>query len=377
MKILYIITKAVVGGAQTSVLNLAREMRNRGHEVTVGFGDGDWLPAELDREKIPYVRFKHLKRSHNPLASLFFIREIAGYLRPNNFEIVHFNSSNALPGAVGAKLAHGLTRTVFTFRGMSMLDEHYQESRLKKILYFLFFSFFLLFIDEPVFVSQENLDKFGRGQLTAKGKLVYNGLDPARMNFVSRTEAINFFSRTAGVDLADKYIVGSIGRLDYAKNYEFLIEVFPKILAIRPDAVAVIMGEGDERSPYQTLIKEKQLTDKIFLIGSVENGGRFLKGFDLFVQPSRYEGLSIALIEALFAGLLILTSDVGGNREVLGNMNEEIFSLDNADEFIEKFKKLQEVDLWPKILSANAGQAAKFTLQNTADGYEKIYGVKK
>jgi glycosyltransferase involved in cell wall biosynthesis len=372
MKILLVITKAVVGGAQTSVLNLAREMKKRGHEATVGFGDGDWLSGELEKEKIPYYRFQWLKRTHNPLANLFFIGEIARYLRGKNFSAAHFNGSNALPGAIGAKLSGGKIRTIFTFRGMSMLDEHYQTAKLLKIAYRLFFRFCLLFVDAPIFVSAENFNKFGQGQLTKKGRLIYNGLDPTKLNFASREEATRFYSQKAGKDLAGKYIVGSIGRLDYAKNYEFLIKVFSKILEIRPDAVAVVMGEGSERPPYEKLIKENGLGEKIFLIGNVDNGSRYLRGFDLLVLPSRYEGLAISLIEGLFSGLPMLASKVGGNAEVAGT-EAEIYELDNAEEFLKKLRDLQDVDVLDRVLKNNRAQAEKFNLRNTADGYEKIY----
>ncbi|MDD5528251.1 MAG: glycosyltransferase family 4 protein [Patescibacteria group bacterium] len=372
MRVLLVITKAVVGGAQTSVLNLAREMKRRGHEVVVGFGDGDWLPAELDKEKIPFVRFSRLKRTHNPLASLFFIGEMKNFLDKNKFDAVHFNSSNALPGAVGVKLTDRKIKTVFTFRGMSMLDEHYRSAGILKFAYWLFFKFCLLFIDAPVFVSQENFDKFGQGQLTKKGKMIHNGLDPAKMNFVSRGEAIKFFSQKSGINLAEKYLIGSIGRLDYAKNYEFLIKVFPKILAIRPDAVAVIVGEGEKRELYENLIKEGELKDKIFLIGNVENGARYMRGFDLLAMPSRYEGLPISLIEGLFAELPIIASKVGGNAEVAG-IEDEIYALDDEEDFLKKFRALQDIDVLDKILKNNRQQAEKFNLQNTADEYENIY----
>lgn len=254
-----------------------------------------------------------------------------------------------------------------------MLDEHYQSTFWLKLAYKYYFKFFLFFIDEPVYIVQENFDKFGRGQLTKKSRLIYNGLDPAYVNFVSRDEAISFFSKKSGVNLNGKYLIGALGRLDEVKNYEFLIKAFPKILQIRPDAVAVIMGEGDQRLKYEALIKELNLTDKVFLIGNVVNGSCYLKGLDLIVQCSHYEGLSITLIEALFSGILIMTSDVGGNREVLGGCDAEIYQLDNEGEFLNKFKDLQEVNIWPAIFASNQKQAAKFQLKNTGDGYEKAY----
>jgi glycosyltransferase involved in cell wall biosynthesis len=424
MKILLVITKAVVGGAQTSVLNLARYMKQRGHEVAVGAGDGDWLPAELAKENIAFVRFKNLRRTHNPLSGLFFIFEIRKFLKRTppfshsacaprdgqggvrggspisppfqggagggspisppfqggaggGYTAVHFNSSNALPGALGAKLSDKKIRTVFTFRGMSMLDEHYQINFFSRLFYRFFFKFFLLFIDAPVFVSRENLNKFGRGRLTAKGILVYNGLDPGKMDFFPRTEAREFFAEKVGTQnlafLRDKYLIGSIGRLDYAKNYEFLIDIFPEVLKIKSDACAVIIGEGKERAKYEKLIAEKRLTDKIFLLGNIPDGGRYDKGFDLFAQTSRYEGLSIALLEALFAGLPIITTDVGGNREEV-EAEEEIFQLDDRKEFLEKFKNILLPETRQKMILKNSQRAEKFLLKNTAAGYEKIYG---
>lgn len=373
MKILLVITKAVVGGAQMSVLNLAREMKRRGHEVFVGFGEGDFLPLELDKEKIPFYRFDFLKRTHNPFNIFYFIWEMRKHILEGHFDAVHFNSSNSLPGALGAKLANPKIRTVFTFRGMSMLDEHYQISPILKFLYRLYFKFFLLFVDAPVFVSGENFDKFGRGQLTGKGRLVYNGLDPAKISFLESAEARRWLSAKAACDLSGKYLIGSIGRLDYAKNYEFLIGIFPEVLKIRPDAAAVIMGEGSERAKYEALIKENGLADKVFLIGDVPNGGRYLRAFDLFVQTSRYEGLSVALIEALFSGLPILTSDVGGNRETVGSFDPEIYQLDNGSEFLFKFKNLQDVDILKAAGANNSVQSRLFVLSRTADGYEEAY----
>jgi glycosyltransferase involved in cell wall biosynthesis len=424
MKILLVITKAVVGGAQMSVLNLARELKMRGHEIIVGFGDGDFLPAELEKENIPYVRFRNLKRTHNPLAGLFFAWEMKNFLQKKSplpskdspsfsrrgvgvvlgdgsppllfkegsgggsltpplfqggvrggFDAVHFNSSNALPGALGVKLADKKIKTVFTFRGMSMLDEHYQINKILKFIYRLFFKIFLTFVDAPVFVSQENLDKFGRGQLTAKGVLIYNGLNPAKLNFFNKDESQKFLAEKSGQKYAyfsDKYFIGSIGRLDYQKNYEFLINIFPEILKIKPEAIAVIIGGGPEEEKYRALIKKNNLGEKIFLLGSIANASRYIKAFDLFILPSRYEGLSITLIEALFAGLPVLTSDVGGNKETVG-ASEELYGLDKQTDFLAGFAAIQKSEVLNKILENNKKQAEKFILAKTADGYEKIY----
>ncbi|MDD5528250.1 MAG: hypothetical protein PHO56_04775, partial [Patescibacteria group bacterium] len=58
--------------------------------------------------------------------------------------------------------------------------------------------------------------------------------------------------------------------------------------------------------------------------------------------------------------------------EVAG-IEDEIYALDDEEDFLKKFRALQDVDILDRVLRVNHAQAAKFTLQNTADGYEKIY----
>jgi glycosyltransferase involved in cell wall biosynthesis len=372
MKILFVITRAEVGGATMSVLNLAREMKRRGHEVMVGFGDGNFLPGELDKENISYVRFKYLMRTHNPLANFMFVGEVKKFLAGKDFKVVHFNSSNALFGTLGVKLADNKIKTVFTFRGMSMLDEHYKKEKYLKFFYFCFFKFFCLFVDRPVFVSAENLRKFGQGRLTKRGILIYNGLDPKHLDFLPRAEAREALSQEEKINLNGKYLIGSIGRLEYAKNYEFLVNVFPEILKIKPEAAVAIIGGGPDEEKLKQLIAEKGLVEKIILFGNIPHASRFIKGFDLFVLPSRYEGLSITLIEALFAEARILTTRVGGNPETAG-CEDEIYDLDDRAGFLEKFKKLQDFGVQISVDVANKKRSANFLLEKTADGYERIY----
>src|SRR6056297_1062442 len=189
MKIFLLITKAEVGGAQMSVLNLARGLKKKGEDVKVGFGEGEFLPAELDKSAIPYTRFKNLKRTHNPPANLFFIWEIKKYFDKNKYDIVHINSSNALFAALGVKMSRHKPKTVFTFRGMSMLDNNYRQAPSLKVFYKIFFKFFLKFVDESVFVSKHNLELGKKLGLAKKENLVYNGIDESMQNFYTREEA--------------------------------------------------------------------------------------------------------------------------------------------------------------------------------------------
>jgi glycosyltransferase involved in cell wall biosynthesis len=295
MKVLIVITQGVVGGATNSVYFLAKGLKEKNIDVKVGFGEGEYLKEKLEKENIPYINFKWLKRTHNPLVNLFFIFEIKRIFDKEKFDVVHFNSTNALFGAVGVKISRSKPKTIFTFRGLSILDPYYQKNKILKIIYWFVFKFLLLFVDIPVFVSKHNLEIAEKIKLTNRGIVIYNGIPEPE--FLDKENARRFFEEKLKINLKDKFLIGSIGRLDYQKNYEFLIEIFPEILKIKENSITIIIGEGEERKKYENLIEKLNLKDKFFLIGEIKDASKYLKGFDLFVLPSRYEELSITFTE--------------------------------------------------------------------------------
>jgi glycosyltransferase involved in cell wall biosynthesis len=359
MKTLIVITHGNVGGATNFVFWLAKGLKEKGGEVKVGFGEGEYLKEKLEKEKIDFVNFKWLKRTHNPLSNLFFIFEIKKFLDKEKFDVCHFNSTNALFGAIGAKISKSKPKTVFTIHGLSILDPSYKKNLWLKPIYWLIFKFLLSFVDVPVFVSNKNLEDAKKLKLVKDGVVIYNGiLEP---EFLEREIARKFFEEKIKFDLKNKFLIGSIGRLDYSKNYEFLIKVFSEILKIKPEAIAIIVGEGPERKKLESLIEKANLTEKIFLIGELKDASKYLKAFDLFVLPSRYEGLSITLIEALFAQIPILASDVGGNKELIGENG--VFKFENQEEFLTKFKNLIHSSVFKD----------SFKIEKMIDQYLQIY----
>lgn len=341
MRVLILITHGNIGGATNFVYWLAEGLKQKNVEITVGFGEGEYLKNLLEKAGVNFVNFKWLKRTHNPIYNLFFINEFKKYLDNNRFDVCHFNSTNTLFGAIGAKLSKNKTKNIFTFHGLSILDPNYKRNYFLKIIYWIVFKFLLLFIDTPVFVCKSNLETVQKLRLVKNGVVIYNGIPEPK--FLSRSEARSFFANNLPIDINDKFIIGSIGRLDYSKNYEFLIKNFLEILKIKSNAICIIIGEGPERKKYEKLIKKLGLEKKVFLLGELKNASQYMKGFDLFILPSRYEGLSITLIEALFAEIPVLASDVGGNKEILDE--KFLYSLNNKISFLEKIAPL--LHAWP------------------------------
>lgn len=336
MKILLIITKGDIGGAQSFILSLAEGLKLQGNEVVVAFGERGHLTEQLKEIGVKFFKLKNLRRSKNPLKMLAYIIELRRFVGKEGLDVVHFNSTNTLPGVLSIKLKKRKIKTIFTVHGLSILDENYQVNFFVKKLFKLYFHLFTRFIDKIVFVSKHNLEIAKNMSLISKGELIYNAISIKEDYFLLKEKARLELSRCINQGLQFDYVFGSVGRLAYQKNYIFLLKNWRDIKEIIPRAKLIIIGDGDKRKEYEKFIKSENLKD-VFLPGEVKNAGRLVTAFDLFVLPSLYEGLSISLIESQFAKVPALASDVGGNKEIIGEIN--CYKLDDKDNFLAKIKE--------------------------------------
>lgn len=120
------------------------------------------------------------------------------------------------------------------------------------------------------------------------------------------------FRAMAGVPLGVP-VIGSVGRLATQKRYDRLVDV----LEMLPETHALVVGEGTERGRLERLARERGVASRLHLPGHVDDVGPALDAMDLFLLPSDREGLSNAMLEALAAGLPVVSTDVSGAREAL------------------------------------------------------------
>jgi len=371
MKILLVITKAEIGGAQVFVLNLARSLHRLGHKVEVAAGNGNYLPEELDREGIPFYHLKSLKRDVSIIESFLFIFDILKLLKKHKYDIVHLNSSNTLISALPARFVKNNPKIIFTFHGLSLLDKNYEINAIAKFFTKLYFKFFLNFVDRSVFVSELNSIESQEENLIKDGSVILNGLDEQKLGFLQAAEARKFFAEKTKIDLTNSFLIGSTGRLAYQKNYEFLITNFCEIQNKIPNAKVIIIGDGPNKKSFQDRIAKLGIEKDFFLLGAIKDSSQYIKAFDLFTLPSRYEGLSISLIEAVLAGIPILASDVGGNSEILGVDSNQLFILNDIDDYIEKLLLIKNNSKFYR--ETNARIKTKFALDKMVKKYFDVY----
>ncbi|MBV4420081.1 glycosyltransferase [Clostridium tyrobutyricum] len=130
--------------------------------------------------------------------------------------------------------------------------------------------------------------------------------------------------------IGSKFVVGSVGRLSYQKNSLFIIDIFSEIYKKDKTAILIIAGEGDYRKKCEKYIQEKGIKDVVYLLGMRNDIPNLLQGMDIFLFPSRFEGLGMALIEAQAAGLKCFTSMEAVPKEVKVTPGLEFISLKDS-----------------------------------------------
>jgi len=147
-----------------------------------------------------------------------------------------------------------------------------------------------------------------------KIRVIYNGIDTSL--YLVKTGTREKVRAELGVGPGE-FLIGSMGHLSREKGFRYLIEAAPEILRAFPACRFLILGEGELEKDLRARAAAAA-PGKFVFPGFRGDIPRALSAFDIFVLPSLSEGLSVALIEALAAGVPVVASDVGGNPEVTG-----------------------------------------------------------
>ncbi|MEI8321051.1 MAG: glycosyltransferase family 4 protein [Alphaproteobacteria bacterium] len=182
--------------------------------------------------------------------------------------------------------------------------------------------------------------------------------------------SIKKFSGFYKVQEKVRHIV-SVGRLVLQKDQASLIKAFSTVVKNNPDLILTIYGEGDQRNDLENLIRNLNLTDKVFLPGVTKNIQEQLVKADLFVFPSRYEGFPNALCEAMAVGLPVIASACSGNVDVVQDgVNGLLFPIEDVTVLTEKMLTLIKDT---KLRSALSKQAKKISTDFSEDRILKLW----
>lgn len=115
--------------------------------------------------------------------------------------------------------------------------------------------------------------------------------------------------------LKNEPVILNVGRLNFQKNQEFILEITPKLIEDNKDLKILFAGTGEDKEKLEKMINEKNLQDNVSLIGEIDNVPEALSGADLFFFPSRFEGSPVALYEAEANGIPTVASEESYTEE--------------------------------------------------------------
>jgi glycosyltransferase involved in cell wall biosynthesis len=309
-RVLHLVSTLERGGTEISMLRLIEAMGRATWSFRIAWlhGEADGvLLSEAGRITGHPPECLGLRGKVDPGALL----RLLALLRRDRIDLVHTHMDLAdYYGAAAARLL-GL-RLVSTRENA----DEFRTRRTWKRPPFLFLEHFAYAAADATVAVSENLVDFlerAEGLPRHKTVVIRNGIDAAALVRVpSREEARRRFGLPENAT-----VLGSVGRLAAQKGQIDLIEALPAIAARHPEVRLLIAGEGPERPALEERIRHLGLEERAALLGHVEEVPAFLRALDVFVLPSLWEGLPLALLEAMAMGLPVVASRAIGIAEAI------------------------------------------------------------
>ncbi|MBA3284093.1 MAG: glycosyltransferase [Nitrosopumilus sp.] len=328
-KILFVITKGNWGGAQKYVYELAHRLPTESYEVYVAHGVGDILPQKLKAVEIPSIYLPSLGRDISIVKDIISFFDLIKLFRKEKPYIVHLNSSKIGGiGALAARIAR-IPKIVFTVHGFAFNEE--RPWIQKAIISFLSWITTILCTDVVCISQIEYAQASQWPGISSKLHLIYNGIPTP--DFLSTDDARRMLLDILQIPesiMSGKKIVGTIGELTQNKGHIYALTAIKEI----PDCIYIIIGEGEEHTALQEFIAQHNLKNKIFLTGFIKDASTLLKAFSFFLLPSLKEGMPYVLLEAGLAQVPVITTPVGGIKEIITNREEGFFIMPQSSESI-------------------------------------------
>lgn len=235
------------------------------------------------------------------LKNIFLVRKILNQEAP---DILYLHSTFA--GVIGRIAAIGLKcKVVYNPHGWSF---KMNVSPLKKKVYAFIEKILSLLTDKLILISKSEYQSAKDiGIRSDKLSLVYNGIEITVSNKIA----------SLPIDISNKYVIGMIGRLSEQKNPLFFLEFAREILKLYPDTYFIMVGDGELRNIVEQKITEYALDKNILITGWVNNPEMYLNLFDQAILFSRWEGLSLAIVEYLAHRKPVLATNIGGINDVI------------------------------------------------------------
>ena len=354
IKVLQIITKAEWAGAQRIVYEICKMVKEYGNiNMEVAVGEDGILKNKLEKDlgiKVHILR--NLVHPINPFIDYKGYKEIKRLIKDNNYDVVHCHSTKA--GILGRLAANkvGVKKVIYTIHGYWPI---LQYEGIKRKMAISLERYLAKKTTDLVLISKSDIELSKRMKIgnEKKYRLIYNKITVEKEKIEK-----GLLRKELNVDNNIK-IIGNVSRIDNPKNPFLFIDIANEYLKNNDNVVFVWVGDGNLIQQVKNYVEKLNLKEKVKFIGFRENGIEYMKDFDLLLLTSSWEGVPITILEAIELKIPILSTDVGGIKEIIGK--DSVFEApNNISELIDK--------------KLNSREITEYNYDNFVD-YIKLYGI--
>ncbi len=318
MKILHIITRLIVGGAQENTILCCDAQKRAGHDVSLAFGpiygpEGSFR-SKAERTGTTLIEISAMRRAILPVHDVRCYYALRRLIRETRPDVVHTHSSKA--GIVGraAAWAENVPAVIHTIHGLPF---HERQNRFIYQGYVAAEKWAAKRCHKLVGITQAMCDAFAQHHIgqAEQFSVIPSGVDIAAITPPAETRS--HIRQELGLS-DDQPVLGIVARLDPLKGQEDLISIMPALVRQHPTLKLLLVGDGWHRPVLERMVAENRLENHVIFAGLVSKDRvmECLAAMDINALPSYQEGQGRTLVEALAAGCAIVGYDAGGIGEV-------------------------------------------------------------
>lgn len=361
--VIQVVLEAGRGGLEVMSADLALAVAARGIRSTVlGL---DAAGEQRDRLEAGGVEVVHLS-GRKPNDPRFFLRVLRA-LRANRAHAVHTHMFAPLLFAAPTRMLAGIPVLVHTEHSIEYLLERPAYQRVLRTLARTVTRFVVL---------GERMRRFYEDQVRIRPERIR--VIPNGVSLLPAANASDRRHARRALGLEDQFVVGTVARLSPEKNLPMLLRAFSRTMGGSADVALVLIGDGQERAALGQLATALGIAHQVHFAGWRQDVSRLLPALDVFALSSLAEGLPLALLEAMSAGVAVVSTSVGDIPEVItDSVTGRLVPSDNEESFANALAELrQQPDARTQL--ADAGRAlvnARYGRDAMVNAYLDAYGI--
>lgn len=290
------------GGVDRYLLNFLDAVHGEDIEI-------DFLTNEINRDLENYLKGYGSKLYEVTTLRQPFrqYRQVCSILERNQYDMVYLNLSTAIE-CVSVFAAKKMKVPERVLHSHSSGND--RQSAISRTIYNILHRICRLFLYRAGTMYYACSVKAGEWMYpekivrSDKFQVIYNAVDRNRFRYRPNVRK----KEREELGLKDRYVVGHVGNFCYPKNCRFLLDVFEQIHHMDKNAVLLLIGTGVELETIRQLVGEKKLQESVQFLGWRTDTDKLYQAMDIFLLPSRFEGLPIAGVEAQCTGLQCIFS---------------------------------------------------------------------